>query len=488
MKHIVVIGGGVGGVSAASRLAARGFSVDLFEAGPRTGGKMNVVEFDGCLFDTGPTLLTMPFVLDDFFREMKSSLASELNLRAVDPACRYLWSDGTSMDIPFDVNQIPDAIATISEHDGVAFTSWINHAKEVYDLTKDTFIFAPFDGFGEFFKRRNLPLLPHIHRLRTLTSFHRHNSSYFRDRRILQFADRFATYNGSNPYEAPATLMVIPWVEFGFGAWYPQGGMARVAEAMTSAGQRHGLRVHTSTAVRKIVVTGQKVRGVELADGSFVAADHVISNVDVTTTRRDLLGESIRPPRTPSLAGFVVLASVDGTHDLPHHTVLFSDDYQKEFHQLFTQRTYADDPTIYISRSCVTDSALAPEGRENWFILVNAPALPTTSEPLTDPHFAERYGERIFARLRQAGLKVNIRSVHYRTAVDMEREWNSPYGSLYGAASNSPLSAFLRPRQQSTRLSNLWYVGGSAHPGGGIPLVTVSGGLAADLITSMELS
>jgi len=477
-RRIGVIGGGIGGLVCAARLANAGYEVDLYEHQSATGGKMGRVQFDGCSFDTGPSLITMPFVLEEFFRDMGTSLQAELDLIRIDPACHYRWADGSRMDMPFDLDAVPDAIATISPSDALRVRDYLNETRFLYEATKDVFIFQPFEGWREFVRLRNRHLISALPRLRFHKTLHQVHRSFFSDPRIVQLFDRFATYNGSSPYLAPATLMVIPWVEFGFGAWYPRGGIYRIAEAITSVAQRAGVRIHTNTNVQAIETRNGAAVGLRLDDGTVCAYDRVVSNADVHTTRSVLLGEHLPPGRDPSSSGFVAFLSVDAAeHGLAHHNVLFSGDYRSEFDHIFRHRRLPPEPTIYIARSVHSDPSQAPAGRENWFVLVNTPPGITITDAERD-----RYADSLLQHMEHFGLRPTVRQMQLRTSADMARLWQAEGGSLYGRSSNSLFAAFLRQRQRSNRVRDLWYVGGSAHPGGGVPLVITSGTIAARLI------
>jgi len=481
-RRIGVIGGGIGGLVCAARLAHAGYDVDLYEKNPSTGGKMGRIEFDGCTFDTGPSLITMPFVLDDFFRDMGTTPEDELTLQQVDPACHYRWMDGTRLDMPFDLDAVAGAIGSIAPLDGQNVRSYLREAQFIYEATKEVFIFKPFDGFLEFVKPTNLHLLLALPRLRFSKTLHEVHKRFFNDERVVQLFDRFATYNGSSPYLAPATLMVIPWVEFGFGAWYPQGGVYSIAEAVTRVAERVGVRIHTGVEVTSITTAHGRVTGLQFADGTSKSFDRVVSNMDVRTTRTRLLGEDLPDARDLSSSGFVLLLSVDkADHGLAHHNVLFSSEYQREFEDIFTHRILPRNMTVYIARSAASDSTQAPSDRENWFVLVNAPPGVTITEDERD-----RYADAILRQMERFNVSPSIRQMQIRTSDDMAREWNAEGGALYGRSSNSMFSAFLRQRQRSSRVRDLWYVGGSAHPGGGVPLVAISGSIAARLIQNED--
>ncbi|MBM4178135.1 MAG: phytoene desaturase [Ignavibacteria bacterium] len=486
--RVAVVGAGIGGLVSAIQLAHAGHTVDVFEQGPRVGGKCNVSEFDGCSFETGPTLLTMPFVLDDVFRRVGRRREDYIKLHRVNPACQYRWSDGSRLDMPFELEDVISAIEGFAPGAGVNARAYLEHAREVYEMTKDVFIFSPFDGFMEFLKPRNLGMLPRLHRLRFASTLHRHNASYFTDKRLLQLFDRFATYNGSNPFKAPATLMVIPWVEIGFGAWYPEGGMYSIVRGLEKLAIECGVNISTECRVRSIEHAGKRATGILLDNDTRVACDHVVSNADVYVTQKHLLGLPVREPRDLSCSGVVIQASVDvQSFGLAHHNIFFADDYEREFRVLENGRHHDSKATMYVSRSCAADGSLAAEGRENWFILMNAPPNGVSAhlDGSAGSHW-NGHDEHIVAsavqRLHDFGISPSIREYRIRTPDTMATQWSSFRGALYGASSNSPLSAFLRPRQKSLDLENLWYVGGSAHPGGGIPLVATSGMISADLI------
>ncbi|MBU3699514.1 MAG: phytoene desaturase [Candidatus Kapabacteria bacterium] len=488
MGRIGVIGGGIGGLVAAIRLAAAGHRVDLFEQGQRLGGKLNRVVLDGSTFETGPTLVTMPFVLDEVFASVGARREEYITLKRVDPACQYRWTDGARLDLPFAPDDVIDAIERFSPGQGQAARRYLEHARKVYELTKDVFIFGSFDGLAELIKRRNLPLLPSLPKLRPFSTLHAHNASYFSDPRLVQLFDRFATYNGSTPFRAPATLMVIPWVEIGFGAWYPQGGMHAIADGLHRLAEEVGVRVHLETGVKKILTRNRRVCGLELRSGERIDADHVVSNADVWVTRHQLLGLPAKPPADPSCSGLVMHISTDRVErGMTQHTILFSDNYRAEFEAI----RHSDHPdagaTVYISRSCMADPSLAAEGKENWFVLVNAPAngIGATDGLTEKSAWRGREHERaetVLRRMEAFGLRPHIHAMGVRTPDTMARQWSTDRGSLYGASSNTPWSAFLRPRQRSRDVQNLWYVGGSSHPGGGIPLVATSGMIAANQI------
>jgi len=432
----------------------------------------------------------MPFVLDQFFASVGRTMLDRLILHPVSPACHYRWTDGSRLNLPFASADVPNAIDAIAPGEGINVVRYLNQAREVYELTKDVFILRPFSGVRELLRWKNLPLLPKLHKLRSTRTMHTHHMRMFNDKRIIQLFDRFATYNGSSPYLAPATLMVIPWVEIGLGAWYPDGGIYSIARAITDVAREVGVNIHLETPVKSIVSERGHASGVVLQDGSTARADIVVSNADVHVTRRFLLGKNVPNPTNLSCSGLVIHMSVHREeHGLQHHNVLFTDDYPSEFEALKNNDRPHKNATIYVSRPTHTYPDLAPSDRENWFVLVNAPARGVSSilEPREVSVWrdgAERNVEQVVNRMSEFGLRPSICATSVRTPDTMASEWSSFRGALYGSSSNSMFSAFLRPKHRSRDLPNLWYVGGSVHPGGGVPLTVLSGMMAADQILS----
>jgi phytoene desaturase len=447
------------------------------------------MQFDGCTFDTGPSLLTMPFVLEQFFDSMGTSMQEHIQLTEVSPACRYAWSDGTLLTMPSTIDHVADAVGAISARDAARVHEYFREARWMYEATKDIFLFAPFKGIAELWSAKNRNLLRFLPRLRSTQTLHQAHRSFFFHPKVVQLFDRFATYNGSNPYKAPATLMIIPWVEFGFGAWFAMGGMYRIAQAIEHVATQAGVQILCSQRVAKV----QRKNGMWLVTSESetqqeFSADVVVWNGD-SHALAAALGNQPKPlsrhRKTASSSAVVLLTSVESSHgELAHHNIFFSDDYPQEFREIFSRHTPCSNPTIYVARSCATDASLAAEGLENWFVMVNAPAT-------GDGRWAEieqEYGQHVVDVTRRFVPQLRVRSMVVRTPDTMAQQWGSVNGALYGRASNSMFSAFLRTPLQHPQLKNLWYVGGTAHPGGGIPLVITSGTLAATSICSLSTS
>jgi phytoene desaturase len=481
-KRLIVIGAGIGGMATAAAMAHDGWDVTLLEKEETPGGKMGRVEFDGCVFDTGPSLITMPFVFKNFFASCGRNFDDYVSLRPLEPTCRYFWRDGTQFDAFKNGENLLKELHRVFPEDRSAVQDYLRDAEKAYDGTKDVFLFNRFEGFKEFLKPENLRLLPILPLLRPHKTLHSLHKSFFKSPKLIQIFDRFATYNGSSPYKAPATLSIIAHVELGLGAWYPDGGIYSIAQAFEKLCRELGVEMRFKSEVDEIITERNVAKGVKLRSGEVLKADAVVSNIDVDWTRRNLLKEKSVPEREYSCSGFVILAAVKKKErGLSHHNILFTGNYEREFDDIFKRKIPADDMTVYISNSSHSDPSMAQPDRENWFILINAPSNDSTE---FWKNSAEDYREKVLKKMGEFGLDIRDDILSYKiiTPDDFKNRFSATNGSLYGAASNNPLSAFLRPGNISKDVKNLFYVGGSTHPGGGVPLVVLSGGIVANII------
>lgn len=480
-----VIGGGLGGLSAAIHLARRGADVTLFERNDRLGGKMNEWSADGYRFDTGPSLLTMPEVIAELLDVAGIPEADRPEVVPVDPICRYFWPDGSRLDAVTDVARMIAEMERFSPGDALRYADFLDYSRRIYDITAGVFLHTPVHEWRRLMTPDTLGRLARIHQIDPLRTMHRGVRRFFRDPRLIQLFDRYATYNGSDPFQAPATLNIIPWVEFGMGGFYLKGGMYRLVEVLRDAAESLGVRIHTGTPVEAIEHGDGRIRGVRV-NGEPQPADVVICNADVVEAHRGLIaGLPQRRERLeklePSLSGMVFLWGVRGEHaQLAHHNIFFSTDYRREFRQIFHERRAPDDPTIYLAITSKSDPDHAPAGAENWFILLNMPYDSGRQDWEAEGH---RLRGVILERLRAMGMDVagRIETESVWTPDTFYRMYGSNRGSIYGISSNRRSTAFRRPANRSRDIEGLYFAGGSTHPGGGIPLVLLSGKMAAEL-------
>jgi len=489
--NISIIGAGLGGLSAACLLAAKGHQVSVFEKNGNVGGKMNISETDGYRFDTGPSLLTMPFILDKLFKECRVNLSDYLTLQPLDPICKYFYPDGTIFNNYEKKSATIEELESIAPEDVEAYTKFLNYSQSLYQKTADSFIFNPLYNFEDL---KELDLLSFFG-IDAFTTVSKRVDSRFESTYLRKFFKRFTTYNGSSPYLAPATLNVIPHVEINQGGYYVKGGLYKVAEAFEKLAISLNVDFIFNAEIDRISVEQKTAKGIVLKDGSHIQSDLVISNSDATETLTQLIpsgnisskrkkkAESIEP----SCSGYVLLLGIDKTYDqLVHHNIFFSEDYEHEFKQIFQEKVMPDDPTIYIANTSYSDTEHAPEGHSNLFILVNAPFL---SKHYDWDSNHQKYGDIIIQELEERGLSElsnHIRVRKHITPNDFYEKYLSNKGSIYGTSSNNKFSAFLRPRNKSREIDKLYFVGGSTHPGGGIPLVVQSAFNAVNLIGRYE--
>lgn len=485
-KRVLVIGSGLGSLSGAIRLARMGFEVMLFEKNAQTGGKLHERTLGGYRFDCGPSLLTMPFVIDELFAFAGFSREEFLQFAPIEPICRYFFDDGARLDASAEVARMKAEIARFSPHDAARYEDFLAYSRRIYDLTAEIFLFSPIHEIKKKLRSQHLRTLANILHIDPWRTVHQGVSRFFEDERVIQLFDRYATYNGSNPYRAPATLNIIPHVEYTLGSFYVRGGLRRLAQALAAIATAAGVQINTSSKVDRILHDGKRVTGL-LVNGERIAGDYVLCGQDVVVAFEQLL-EGFNRRRNklkrlePSCSGLVFLWGVNKEHaSLQHHNIFFSQNYRREFEQIFEQRVPPDDPTIYVALTSKSDPEHAPAHAENWFVLLNMPYVTGESDWR---HEAKAVRECVLAKLQRHGFDIrdNIEVENMITPRDFLDLYLSNRGSIYGISSNSRSTAFKRPANRCRELKGLYFAGGSTHPGGGIPLVMLSGRMAAELI------
>lgn len=490
---IAVIGAGIGGLSVAAILASKGHVVEVYEKNETFGGKMNEIRAKGFRFDTGPSLLTMPYLLENFFNECGEDIENYLNLIPLDPVCKYFYQDGVVFNNFEDRQKTINEISSFAKSDANSYPKFLDHAENLYNKTADAFIFNPLYSLKDL-KKLDLLSFFGIDAFSSVADVVDEN---FESQYLRKFFKRFTTYNGSSPYQAPATLNVIPHVELNQGGFYVKGGMYKVAESLHKVAVKNGASFHFNSPVTSILVENGEASGLKISDGRQINAELVIANSDATETIANLIPDKqIRSSKKakaisiePSCSGYVLLLGLDKQYEqLVHHNIFFSEDYEYEFEQIFKEKVMPDDPTIYIANTSYSDSSHAPENDSNLFILVNAPYL---SDNYNWDDQAIEYGDKIIDELESRGLDGLSDHIIFREHIspkDFYTKYLSNKGSIYGTSSNNLFSAFVRPRNKSRDIGKLYMVGGSTHPGGGIPLVVQSAFNALKLIERYEFN
>jgi phytoene desaturase len=494
MAKISVVGAGIGGMSAAARLAKQGHQVTVFENSDQSGGKCRTEWFGDYAFDTGPSLLTLPAVFRDLFLKTGKRIEHVLDISPVDPAFNYNFADGSKVTFPNLSN--PKTYQEIEKSFGIsASQSWrqiIERSEKMWEASRDSFIESELTSIWPLLLRKNL--INQINQISPFTSLRSLSEKLNLDPHLKMIIDRYATYTGSDPRSAPAVLLTIAFVESTFGAWHIKGGIGQLSVALEQRCRDLGVDFQFKSLVTKILVERNKVEGVVLSEGKIIKSDLVVSNSDAEYTFNSLIGNEVSSARgerrklksaTKSLAGFSLLLGLDNKKskpvDVDHHNVYFPENYDLEFDQIFTQKVPVTDPTIYL---CAPKDSSMVKGadKDAWFVLVNAPRHePESGWDWKDG--GQEYAQKIISKMDDLGLNVTNRLdfMEYRTPADLENYAMAPGGSIYGTSSNSPVSAFLRARNRS-KVKGLFCVGGSAHPGGGLPLVGISAEIVAKAI------
>ena len=462
MANIVIIGAGIGGMSAAARLAKAGHEVTIYENSDRSGGKCRTEWFGDYAFDTGPSLLTLPAVYRDLFLKTGKRIEHVLNIKPVDPAFNYHFSDGSSVLFPNLSN--PNTYNEIEKSYGlVASNQWkelIDRAERMWEVSREPFIESELNSIFSLLKRKNL--LRDIKEIAPFTSLRKLSEKLKLDPHLQMIVDRYATYTGSDPRSAPAVLLTIAFVESTFGAWHIEGGVGQLSTALEQRCSDLGVKFKFNTLVSQILVKNNQTTGIKTNDGKEFKADLVVANSDAEYIYNKLLANNVNAARserrklkfaTKSLSGFSLLLGLDNSKGkavpIDHHNVYFPNNYDAEFDDVFTKQIPVQDPTIYI---CAPKDPHMTKGenKEAWFVLVNAPRHQVVGGWDWREGGAE-YAQKIIQKLDDLGLNVSSRLdfMKYRTPVDLENYAMAPGGSIYGSSSNSAASAFLRTKNRS---------------------------------------
>jgi phytoene desaturase len=482
---VIIIGAGVGGLSAAIGLAARGARVTLLEQSARVGGKLNLWEQGGFTFDTGPHVLTMLWALEEVFAAGGKRLADTLDLVRLDTVCRYHFEDGATLDAPADPENAARALARFAPGDEAGFRRFLAYARQVSEATTDPFLRQDFGA-----QVRGVPTPTQWGQLRDFLALKPWRTlrevvhAHFTDPRLRQIFELYALYSGSHPARASGIFATVADVQWRQGTFYLRGGLYALAQALQDIALSLGVSIQTDTPAAEIVVHGNRARGVATRRGDRLYADAVVCNADCLTALTALVPPSARRVWTerrvekiePSTSAFLLLLGVQGTYSqLAHHNSFLAGDGEAEFEAIFDAGRPAEDPTIGVACQSVTDPAKAPPGCSNLFVMTNPPALSSRFDWQSETH---RYRELVLTKLERMGLthlRERILVEQLWTPLDLQSRYGAYRGAIYGLSSNGWRQGFLRPPQVSPDVRGLYFVGGSTHPGGGVPLCALSG-------------
>ncbi len=496
MKRVGVIGGGLGGLASACVLAARGHEVVLFERNEWLGGKAAVWQQDGFRFDMGPTILTLPWVLQRIFAEAGRDLSEVVDLVRLDPQWRSFFSDGTTLDLVTDTQDMRDnltSFASAKTADG--YERFLELSERIHRISANWFFWRSLGGLRDMFNARTMMkagALSDVLALRMGHSVAETVRSFVPDARVAQMVDHFTQYVGSAPDTSPAVLCGIAHMQTSEGVWYPRGGTGVIPEALANLATELGVKLRSGTGVAKISVTNGKVKGVELENGERVPFDAVISNCDAVRTHSDLLVAvtkfAQRRRYEPACSGVVLYLGLrKRPAQLLHHNFVFSRDPHEEFDSIYRKGEPAADPTCYVCAPAISDPNVAPDGGEALYVLVHTPYLRSHHDW---KKMLPEYRRTILDKLRTtAGLDLehDIVTESALTPQDIHERYHVLNGAIYGLASHGRFTGAFKPANRSPDVRGLYLAGGSAHPGPGMPMVLMSGWIAADALDQDSL-
>ncbi|WP_231427753.1 1-hydroxycarotenoid 3,4-desaturase CrtD [Pedobacter sp. Leaf250] len=477
----IVIGAGIAGIASAIRLAIKGFEVEIFESNAYAGGKLAEINLQGFRFDAGPSLFTMPQYVDELFKLANKNPKDYFEYEPLDEVCRYFYEDGLQLTANADINKFALEIERKTESSAKEVHQFLKKSETIYEVTNKVFLERSLHKIKSYLHWDTLKSVFRFGQIDAFRTQAKANQSFFKDKRIVQLFNRYATYNGSNPYQAPATLNVIPHFEYHFGAFLPKKGMYNIITSLQKLAEDLGVKFHFNAKVEEIIYKADgrknKVEGIKFK--SLVQeAEVVICNLDVWFTYKNLLPKFDAPQKLltqeRSSSALIFYLGIKGTYpELGLHNILFAEDYQAEFDAIWKDATIYHDPTIYInitSKHILND---APDGCENWFVMINVPA----NNGQDWDELIQEAKKNIIKKINRILKKEITERIICEEILDprsIESRTGSYQGSLYGNSSNNQFAAFLRHPNFSSKINGLYFCGGSVHPGGGIPLALLS--------------
>lgn len=485
MKKAIIIGSGVGGLATALRLKAQGLDVVVFENNSYPGGKLSSFNLGQYRFDAGPSLLTMPHYIDELFELFNENPKDYFNYKRKDISCKYFWEDKTVLNAYSDKNKFINEINKVLKVDKNIITKYLLKAKKKYDLTKNIFLEQSLHKIKTYLSSDLIKGIFNLYIFQINKTLDTVNQDELKEPHLVQLFNRFATYNGSSPFKTPGMMTLIQHLEQEYGTFVSEKGMINISKSIFDLAKRNGVKFEFNKLVNEIVVKNNKVVGVKV-NNTVIESDFVVSNMDIVPTYKKLLKKSYQPKKVlnqeRSSSALIFYWGIKKTFkNLELHNILFSNNYKKEFDSIFELGTISDDPTVYInitSKDVVSD---APKESENWFVMINSPN--DTGQDWNE--IIKTVRKNTINKINRT-LNIDIESfIEFEKVFSpktIEKNTQSYLGSLYGSSSNNKMSAFLRHPNFSKHIQNLYFCGGSVHPGGGIPLCLLSAKIVSELI------
>ena len=485
MKTAIVIGAGIGGIAAALRLSKKGYQVTVFEANDYPGGKLSALSLGDYRFDAGPSLFTMPQYVNELFELHDEKASDFFTYKKKKIACKYFWEDQIQITAYADLTLFLEEVKNKLGVETDVLKKYLKRAKKKFDLTAPLFLEQSLHKLKGFLNVKTLRALINLGLYEINQNLHSVNVTQLKEPHLVQMYDRYATYNGSSPYQTPGIMTLVQHLEQEYGTFVPDGGMEQITQSLFELAKRKGITFHLGEKVNQILVKKGKATGVKTKNQTLMA-DFVLSNMDVFPTYKNLL-KDIKPPervltQERSSSAVIFYWGINRIFDqLDLHNIFFSQDYKSEFEAIFNQKEPTDDFTVYVNITSKDVPSDAPKGGENWFVMINTPADCGQDWDQIKNKLKEKTIAKI-NRILKVDLSLLIQEEEVLTPPLIEQKTSSHLGALYGSSSNDRMAAFLRHPNFSSKIKNLYFCGGSVHPGGGIPLCLLSAKIATDLI------
>ena len=488
MKKSIVIGAGIAGIATSIRLAKKGYTVEVYESNAYPGGKLSAFSSEGFRFDAGPSLFTMPQYVDALFELCDEDPRAHFTYHKKEIGCEYFWPDGTRLTAYSDQNRF---LQEVEEQLNVApkvVKKYLARAKEKFDLTAALFLENSLHRWETFLTKNTIKALARLPLFELNKSLAKVNTAQLKEPHLVQFYNRFATYNGSSPFQTPGIMTLVQHLESEYGTFIPEGGMEQISQSLYQLAKRQGVKFYFNQKVTEILHTKSEVTAV-MVNKQKLFADVIVSNMDIFPTYRHLLPKAKAPEKIlaqeRSSSAVIFYWGIQKQFPaLDLHNIFFSEDYQAEFNAIFNEHTLYDDPTIYVNITAKDVPSDAPKGCENWFVMINTPADYKQDWATDIISLRTKVLDKLEERLNTS-IRPHIVTEEVLTPPMIEIKTQSHLGALYGASSNNKMAAFWRHPNFSREFNNLYFCGGSVHPGGGIPLCLLSANIVSDQLASV---
>ncbi len=482
---VAIIGSGIGGICSAIRLKKKGFDVDVFEKNEFPGGKLSTFKLGDFRFDAGPSLFTMPHLVDELFSICNENPRNFFNYKKKTIHCKYFWNDGKKFTAYSDKNKFFNEVEKEFNISGNVVKKYLSKAEIKYNLTEKIFLNKSLHKISTYLNTDTIKALFKINFFQINKTLNKVNQDELKNKYLVQMFNRYATYNGSSPYKTPGMMSLIQHLENHYGTYIPEGGMYEIAKSLYKLANKIGVKFNFNSEITNLKVDNKKIKYIEINNIKKIEADYVISNVDTHHFYHKLLGNkishsSLKSERSSSAVIFYwCMKNINTNLDL--HNIFFASDYKSEFESIFEKKELYNDPTIYVNITSKDVKNDAPKNSENWFVMVNAPQNANQNWDSEIKILKKVIIEKLEKILN---ININDKLIEEKiySPVDLDKNTNSYLGSLYGTSSNDMFSSFLRHPNFSRKLKNVFFCGGSVHPGGGIPLCILSSKIISELI------